>query len=219
MRNRLLIQTLGLGQTVAFASSYYLLGVLADPMARATGGEPAGLFAALSAAFLLSAVLTPFAGRATERQGGGSVLAFAHVAFAVALLVMCTARSPLQLWLGIMLLGVGMGSGLYGTAFATLVELRGTEARRGITAVSLIGALGGGGADGRSAGRCWRLGTGGLRAVRGRWLTSCCACRSPSSSCRAGPRAAISLWRRPSGSAWSGTGGCFSSPACSRGPG
>lgn len=144
MRNRLLIPTLGLGQTVAFASSYYLLGVLADPMARATGGEPAGLFAALSAAFLLSAVLTPFAGRATERQGGRSVLAFAHVAFAVALLVMCTARSPLQLWLGIMLLGVGMGSGLYGTAFATLVELRGTEARRGITAVSLIGALGGG---------------------------------------------------------------------------
>lgn len=144
MRNRLLVPTLGLGQMVAFASSYYLLGVLADPMARATGGEPAGLFAALSAAFLLSAVLTPFAGRAIERQGGRSVLAFAHVAFAVALLVMCTARSPFQLWLGITLLGVGMGSGLYGTAFATLVELRGTEARRGITAVSLIGALGGG---------------------------------------------------------------------------
>lgn len=144
MRNRLLVPTLGLGQMVAFASSYYLLGVLADPMARATGGEPAGLFAALSAAFLLSAVLTPFAGRAIERQGGRSVLAFSHVAFAVALLVMCTARSLFQLWLGITLLGVGMGSGLYGTAFATIVELRGTEARRGITAVSLIGALGGG---------------------------------------------------------------------------
>ncbi|KPF75587.1 hypothetical protein IP78_13605 [Brevundimonas sp. AAP58] len=144
MRNRLLVPTLGLGQMVAFASSYYLLGVLADPMARATGGQPADLFAALSAAFLLSAVLTPFAGRAIERRGGRTVLASAHVAFAVALLVMCTAGSPIQLWLGITLLGVGMGSGLYGTAFAILVDLRGTEARRGITAVSLIGALGGG---------------------------------------------------------------------------
>lgn len=144
MRNWLLVPTLGFGQMVAFASSYYLLGVLADPMADATGGQPAGLFAALSAAFLLSAVLTPFAGRAIEKRGGRAVQAFAHIAFAVALLVMCTARGPFGLWLGVTLLGVGMGSGLYGTAFAILVELRGTEARRGITAVSLIGALGGG---------------------------------------------------------------------------
>lgn len=144
MRNQLLVPTLGLGQMVAFASSYYLLGVLADPMARATGGQPAGLFAALSAAFLLSAVLTPFAGRAIERRGGRTVLASAHIAFALALLVICTAQSPFQVWLGITLLGVGMGFGLYGTAFAILVQIRGTEARRGITAVSLIGALGGG---------------------------------------------------------------------------
>ncbi|KJV37804.1 MULTISPECIES: MFS transporter [Brevundimonas] len=144
MRNWLLVPTLGFGQMVAFASSYYLLGVLADPMADAAGGQPARLFAALSAAFLLSAVLTPFAGRAIEKRGGRTVQAFAHVAFAVALLVMCTARGPFGLWLGVTLLGVGMGSGLYGTAFAILVELRGTEARRGITAVSLIGALGGG---------------------------------------------------------------------------
>lgn len=144
MRNWLLVPTLGFGQTVAFASSYYLLGVLADPMADATGGQPAGLFAALSAAFLLSAVLTPLAGRAIEKCGGRTVQAFAHIAFAVALLVMSTARGPFELWLGVTLLGVGMGSGLYGTAFAILVELRGTEARRGITAVSLIGALGGG---------------------------------------------------------------------------
>lgn len=144
MRSWLLVPTLGFGQMVAFASSYYLLGVLADPMADATGEQPASLFAALSAAFLLSAVLTPFAGRAIEKRGGRTVQAFAHIAFAVALFVMCAARGLFELWLGVMLLGVGMGSGLYGTAFAVLVDLRGTEARRGITAVSLIGALGGG---------------------------------------------------------------------------
>lgn len=144
MRDRLLIPVLGLGQVVAFASSYYLLGVLADPMAQGLGIAPASLFTALSAAFLLSAVLTPASGRAIARYGGRRVQALAHVAFAVALGVMACAPNAPALWVGIGLLGLGMGTGLYGTAFAVVVEARGSQARRGITAVSLIGALGGG---------------------------------------------------------------------------
>lgn len=144
MRDRLLIPVLGLGQVVAFASSYYLLGVLADPMAQALDVAPASLFTALSAAFLLSAVLTPWSGRAIAHHGGRRVQAVAHVAFAVALGVMALAPSAPVLWGGIAVLGLGMGTGLYGTAFAVVVEARGSQARRGITAVSLIGALGGG---------------------------------------------------------------------------
>ena len=144
MRDRLLIPVLGLGQIVAFASSYYLLGVMADPIARGLKTSPAQLFTALSAALLLSAVLTPFAGRAITRFGGRLIQALAHVAFATALLVMaCAPRAPV-VWLGILLLGVGMGTGLYSTAFTIVVEQRGSLARRGITAVSLLGALGGG---------------------------------------------------------------------------
>lgn len=144
MRDRLLIPVLGIGQIVAFASSYYLLGVLADPMARGLGVAPATLFAALSAAFLISAVLTPAAGRAIERFGGRRVQSMAHVAFALALVIMAIAPSATVGWIGVSLLGLGMGAGLYGTAFAIIVERRGDRARRGITAVSLIGALGGG---------------------------------------------------------------------------
>ena len=144
MRDRAFIAVLGLGQVVAFASSYYLLGVLADPMARGFAVAPASLFAALSVAFLVSAVLTPAAGRAIARLGGRRVQAFAHAAFALALLVMACAPAAPVLWAGIGLLGLGMGTGLYGTAFAIVVEARGHQARRGITAVSLIGALGGG---------------------------------------------------------------------------
>lgn len=106
--------------------------------------QPATMFSALSIAFLLSALITPTAGRAIERFGGRRVQAFAHAAFATALLIMASAISPEMLWVGVALLGVGMGTGLYGTAFAIIVERRGSEARRGIAAVSLIGALGGG---------------------------------------------------------------------------
>lgn len=144
LRNTPTVATLGFGQIVAFASSYYLLGVLADPMARELGLDPAAPFAALSAAFLISAVLTPRAGRLIERLGGRAVLAASHVVFAAALFVMGSAPAPWILLTGIAALGFGMAIGLYGTAFSVLVEQYGSAARRPITAVSLIGALGGG---------------------------------------------------------------------------
>lgn len=144
LRARLIIPVLGLGQVVAFASSYYLLGVLADPMAQTMGLEPSALFTALSAAFLISALLSPPAGRWIEGRGGRRVQAWAHLAFAAALMTMALSPSAVVLMAGVAALGVGMAIGLYGTAFAILVELHGAAARRPITAVSLIGALGGG---------------------------------------------------------------------------
>lgn len=144
LRSRLVVPVLGLGQVVAFASSYYLLGVLADSMARGLGLPASRLFAALSVAFLISAVLTPSAGRWIERRGGRRVLIGSHVAFAAALLLMALAPHALVGLLGVAALGLGMAVGLYGTAFAVLVEMHGAAARRPITAVSLLGALGGG---------------------------------------------------------------------------
>lgn len=140
---RLIVLVLGLGQAEAFASSYYLLGVMADPAAAALGIGTGPVFLALSGAFLVSAVLTPFAGRAIERFGGARVLAASNLAFAIALMLMAAAPHPVVLCIGVVLLGVGMAAGLYGTAFAVLVEIQGQGARRAIAAVSLLGALGG----------------------------------------------------------------------------
>lgn len=144
LRACLIVPVLGLGQVVAFASSYYLLGVLADPMARTLRIKPSVLFTALSVAFLISAVLSPAAGRWIERRGGRRVQAWAHLAFAAALLLMALSPSAFVLIAGVAALGIGMAIGLYGTAFAVLVDLHGAAARRSITAVSLVGALGGG---------------------------------------------------------------------------
>lgn len=143
MSFRLIVAVLGFGQAVSFASSYYLLGVMADPAARAMGIGTGPVFVALSGAFLVAAVQTPFVGRWIERVGGARILAASHLAFAVALGVLASAAHPAVLCLGVLMLGVGMGGGLYGTAFAVVVEMRGRDARRAITAVSLLGALGG----------------------------------------------------------------------------
>lgn len=140
----LLVAVLGLGQVVAFASSYYLLGVLGDPLAAAFHLPPGAPFAALSVAFLISAALSPWSGQLIERRGGRPVLMAAHVAFAGALATMGLASDAWVALAGVAALGVGMAIGLYGTAFSILVERHGSAARRPIAAVSLIGALGGG---------------------------------------------------------------------------
>ena len=82
--SRFAVPLLGLGQAINFASSYYLLGVMADPAARAMSMGTQPLFLALSVAFLISAVLTPLAGRCVEWLGGARVLAVSHLAFALA---------------------------------------------------------------------------------------------------------------------------------------
>lgn len=143
-RHIVIVAVLGLGQIVAFASSYYLLGVLADPMALAFAVSPASVFNALSAALLISAVLTPTVARLIERQGAQIVLAASNGVFFAALAAMATAPNAWVLYGSVAGLGVGMAAGLYGSAFAALVELHGAEARRPITLVSLLGALGGG---------------------------------------------------------------------------
>lgn len=138
------IAVLGFGQAVAFASSFYLLGVLADPMAQTLNLAVGWVFSALSGAFLVSAATGPALGRWTDRRGGRDVLMASNVVFAAGLAVLASMQGPVGLAAGMGLLGLGMGGGLYGTAFAVLVDLYGDEARRPITAVSLLGALGGG---------------------------------------------------------------------------
>lgn len=137
------IAVLGVGQIVAFASSFYLLGVLADPMAASLGVPTAGLFAALSGAFLVSAVTGPAFGRWIDRRGGRGALMASNLSFAAGLAVLWQAQTMVAAVSGVLILGLGMGGGLYGAAFAVLVQVHGDQARRPITAVSLLGAFGG----------------------------------------------------------------------------
>jgi MFS family permease len=69
-----IVTALGTSQTLAWASSYYLPAILADPIARDLGIPRAWVFAAFSGALLIAAVLGPAIGRAIDRHGGRGVL-------------------------------------------------------------------------------------------------------------------------------------------------
>lgn len=137
-RTKTLVLGLGTAQTLAWASTYYLPAILALPMARDLGVAPSTVFAAFSAALLISALLGPRAGRLIDQWGGRPVLMGTSLVFALGLLLLGTATHVGMLWLAWVVLGIGMGSGLYEAAFATLVRLQGSQSRASITGITLI---------------------------------------------------------------------------------
>lgn len=129
---------LGTAQTLAWASSYYLPAMLAAPMARELGLSVTAVFAAFSLAMLLAAGIGPFAGRAIDRFGGRPVLVASNLVFAAGLAALALAQGPWTLFGAWLLIGAGMGCGLYEAGFATLVHLYGRAARNPITGITLL---------------------------------------------------------------------------------
>jgi MFS-type transporter involved in bile tolerance (Atg22 family) len=65
---------LGIGQTLGYASSFYLPAILAVPMARDLALPSWAIFAGLSAALLIAGALAPMAGRMVDTHGGRPLL-------------------------------------------------------------------------------------------------------------------------------------------------
>jgi MFS family permease len=125
-------------QTLAWASSYYLPAVLADPIAQGLSLSRMTVFGLFSGALLLSALLGPAVGRAIDKHGGRGVLALSNLVFAAGLVLLGLTQGFAVLALAWVALGVGMAMGLYDPAFATLTGLYGRAARGPITGITLI---------------------------------------------------------------------------------
>ena len=132
------ILVLGTTQTLGWASSFYLPAILGDRIARDLGTSSTWFFAAFSASLVISALVGPRAGRTVDAIGGREVLAVSNVILAVGLAVLAFAHSQPVLWLAWLILGLGMGIGLYDTAFAALGRIYGLEARSAITGITLL---------------------------------------------------------------------------------
>lgn len=132
------VAALGTAQTLAWASTYYLPAILAAPMARELGLSEPTVFAAFSTALVVSAFVGPRAGAAIDRRGGRPVLMLTSIVFALGLAGLGVAQDVVGLFAAWVVLGIGMGSGLYEAAFASLVRLYGKGARNSITGITLI---------------------------------------------------------------------------------
>jgi MFS family permease len=137
-RRSVVVSTLGITQTLAWGSTYYLTAVFADPISAALDLPRVWFFGIFSAALLLSGLLGPLAGRMIDKYGGRDVLAATNLVFAAGLVVLACARGPMGLAVAWAVLGAGMGFGLYEAAFATVAGLYGRDARNSITGITLF---------------------------------------------------------------------------------
>lgn len=137
-RRGLIIAALGSSLTVSWASSYYIPAVLAVPMAEDLGLSPVWVFGAFSMAMVVSAMVGPWAGARIDVFGGRGVLMLSNFVFAAGLGLLAMATTPLMLFAGWAVIGLGMGIGLYEAGFATLAGIYGKEARGPITGITLI---------------------------------------------------------------------------------
>jgi MFS family permease len=138
IRQGYLIASVGTAQTLAWGSTYYLPAILANHMAADLGITTATVFAAFSAALLLSAVLAPASGGLIDRFGGRLVLGSSNVVFAAGLAMLGASSGLVSLVASWLVIGIGMSAGLYESAFASLARIYGLHARRPITGITLV---------------------------------------------------------------------------------
>jgi MFS family permease len=137
-RRVIVVAAIGITQTLAWASTYYLAAVFADPVSASLHLAHVWFFAVFSGALLLSGLFGPLAGRWIDRYGGRDILAITSLIFAAGLILLSQAQGPVGLAAAWLVIGIGMGFGLYEAAFATVTRLYGLEARSAITGITLF---------------------------------------------------------------------------------
>jgi MFS family permease len=135
------ISAFGTAQILAWGTSYYMPAVLAKPTADATGWPLTWVVGGFTLGLLAAGAISPRVGRTIDRHGGRPVLAASAITLAAGLAALGLAPSlPLYVaaWI---VIGVGMGAGLYDAAFAALGRIYGKEARGPITTLTLFGGF------------------------------------------------------------------------------
>ncbi len=135
------IVCLGIVQILAWGSSFYFPAVLAPPIVADTGWPLSWVVGGVSIGLLIGGLISPQVGKWIERHSGRPVLAASSLLFATGLATIGVAPTlPIYL-AGWIIVGLGMGTGLYDAVFAALGKLYGHAARGPITNLTLFGGF------------------------------------------------------------------------------
>ena len=138
---RVVITALGIAQILAWGTSFYFPAVFAEPIVAETGWSLGWVVGGTSIGLLTAGLISPQVGRVIDARGGRPVLLASSTFYAAGLAGVGLAPAlPFYLaaWV---LIGIGMGTGLYDAVFAALGRMYGSEARGPITNLTLFGGF------------------------------------------------------------------------------
>jgi len=138
---RVVISALGIAQILAWGTSFYFPAVFAGPIVADTGWSLGFVVGGTSIGLLVAGLISPQVGRIIDVHGGRPVLLASSLLYAAGLIGIGLAPTlPVYLFAWV-LLGIGMGTGLYDAVFAALGRMYGSAARGPITNLTLFGGF------------------------------------------------------------------------------
>ncbi len=138
---RVVITALGIAQILAWGTSFYFPAVFAEPIVAETGWSLGWVVGGTSIGLLTAGLISPQVGRVIDTRGGRPVLLASSTFYAAGLAGVGLAPAlPFYLFAWV-LIGIGMGTGLYDAVFAALGRMYGSEARGPITNLTLFGGF------------------------------------------------------------------------------
>ena len=122
---RVVISALGVAQILAWGTSFYFPAVFAGPIVADTGWSLGFVVGGTSIGLLVAGLISPQVGRIIDVHGGRPVLLASSLFYAAGLIGIGLAPAlPVYLFAWV-LLGIGMGTGLYDAVFAALGRMYG----------------------------------------------------------------------------------------------
>jgi hypothetical protein len=138
---RVVITALGIAQILAWGTSFYFPAVFAEPIVAETGWSLGFVVAGTSIGLLTAGLISPQVGRIIDTHGGRPVLLASSSFYAAGLAGVGLSHSLPVYLLAWVLIGLGMGTGLYDAVFAALGRMYGSAARGPITNLTLFGGF------------------------------------------------------------------------------
>jgi predicted MFS family arabinose efflux permease len=132
------VPALGITQTIGYGTLYYAYGVLAPAIAVELDVPIAWFFGIFSVGLLLGGLVAPLIGRMLDAHGARIILTLGSLAASGALLFCSIAPNIWLFGVGVILVEIAACMVLYETAFGGLTQIYRHEARRRITAVTLV---------------------------------------------------------------------------------
>lgn len=139
----------GIAQILGWGTSFYFPAVFAPPIVADTGWSLGLVVSGTSIGLLVGGLISPKVGDAIGRHGGRPILCASSLLFAAGLTAVGFAPNIAVFLLAWVVIGLGMGTGLYDAVFVALGQRYGREARGPITTLTLFGGF--------SSTICWPL--------------------------------------------------------------
>ncbi|CAI1545335.1 MFS transporter [Serratia proteamaculans] len=136
-----IVWCVGLTQLINWGITFYLLGAYGCAIAYDTAWGETLIFSGLTLAMATMGLVSPLSGQWLTRMGGRKLMQIGAFLNGFGCLLLATSQTVDIYFLAWLVMGIGMRLSLYDAAFAVLVSLAGTAARKPIAQVTLLGGL------------------------------------------------------------------------------